>query len=488
MRRRYLLYIFYIAAWACGMTMLTACSDDSSDLYDGDGAVTFTASLDDLADTRAGLWDEMTTDRLKEYDAYTGSGGFGVFAYYTGNTPWNTAGSTTTPNFMYNLQVYWDSYTAKNWVYSPQKYWPNENQPADDEGATGVNNAHSYVSFFAYAPYVDPTLDLGTDGITALSANTAAGAPTVTYTLSDVPEQQVDLLWGTRGKTSYAQASGETNVADLSAGNVVNTDLTKQTTTERVSFAFKHAMASIDVYVQRIYDEISPSGKKPDTDAAKIFVSQLKLTVPADKFCQQGVLDLATGKWSGTELGTQKELFVDAAHMDANLMGTMQPNTNLTAVQNVELDNFDSKTGCDENLRRLTALPYATMLIPRNGNTGIPVTPTLTYSFVTKDPSLVLDIPNSTGTANFSRITHEVTGAQVIIGTETSTGNYKLLPGYRYILVCYIGVESVQFQVISIEDWDFPMRFTPSIDAFKDVDYKKGTQTPSEWQGKTVNE
>ena len=78
MRRRYLLYIFYIAAWACGMTMLTACSDDSSDLYYGDGAVTFTASLDDLADTRAGLWDEMTTDRLKEYDAYTGSGGFGI--------------------------------------------------------------------------------------------------------------------------------------------------------------------------------------------------------------------------------------------------------------------------------------------------------------------------------------------------------------------------------------------------------------------------
>ena len=470
MRRRYLLYIFYIAAWACGMTMLTGCSDDSGDLYDGDGAVTFTASLDELADTRAGLWDEMTTDRLKEYDAYTGSGGFGVFAYYTGNTPWNTAGSTTTPNFMYNQQVYWDSYTAKNWVYSPQKYWPNENQPADDEGATGVNNAHSYVSFFAYAPYVDPTLDLGTDGITALSANTAAGAPTVTYTLSDVPEQQVDLLWGTRGKTSFSEADGTPNVEAVA----VNTDLTKQTTTERVSFAFKHAMASIDVYVQRIYDEMTPSGKKPATDAAKIFVSQLKLTVPAGKFCQQGVLDLATGKWSGTVLGTQKELFVDAAHMDANLMGTMlQPNTNLTAVQNVELDKFDSKTGCDENLRRLTALPYATMLIPWDGNTGIPVTPTLTYSFVTKDPSLMLDIPNSSGTANFSRITHEVTGAQVIIGTETSPGNYKLLPGYRYILVCYIGVESVQFQVISIEDWDFPLRFTPDIDAFKNVDYNK---------------
>ena len=207
MRRRYLFYLLYIAVGACGVTMTTGCSEDSGDVSGSDEAIYFTASLDKLADTRAGLWEEMTTDRLKEYDAYTGSGGFGVFAYYTGSTDWSTTGSSTPPNFMYNQQVYWDSYTAKNWVYAPLKFWPNENQPADDEGATG-NNAHSYLSFFAYAPYVDNSMSLGTDGITALSTNTKNGAPTVTYKLSDKPEEQVDLLWGTRGKASYSEADG----------------------------------------------------------------------------------------------------------------------------------------------------------------------------------------------------------------------------------------------------------------------------------------
>ena len=469
MRKRYLLYILYITAGAFGMTMLTGCSHDSDDVPDGNAAISFTASLDELADTRAGLLGEMTTDRLKEYDAFTGSGGFGVFAYYTGSATWSTAGSSTPPNFMYNQQVYWDGTTANNWAYAPLKYWPNENQPADDEGATGVNNAHSYLSFFAYAPYVDNSMSLGTSGITALSANTANGNPTVTYVLSDDPEQQVDILWGKRGKATYQEADGTPNTEAAT----VNTDLTKQTTTERVSFAFRHALASIDVYVQRIYDELTASGKTPSDDAAKIFVGQLKLQIPVGTYLAEGILDLATGTWSGTGLDTSKELTVNAADMDANLMGTLQPNTNLTAVQNVELDDFDSKTGADENLRRLTVLPYATMLIPRAGNAGIPVTPTLTYSFVTKDPSLVLDIPNSTGTAYFSRITHEVTGSQVTIGTETSPGSYELLPGYRYILVCYIGVESVRFQVVGIEDWDFPLRFTPSIDAFSKEEKEK---------------
>lgn len=59
---------------------------------------------------------------------------------------------------MYNQSV---TYSLGNsvWQYEPIKYWPNDNNPADDQGATG-SQAHSYLSFFAYAPYVNGTVTL----------------------------------------------------------------------------------------------------------------------------------------------------------------------------------------------------------------------------------------------------------------------------------------------------------------------------------------
>lgn len=402
----------------------------------------FSTSTDDFTDTRAGSTTPMDDAQMR----YTG---FGVFAYYTGESNWNSVGTSTIPNFMYNQQITWGAIDALGnyeWQYTPLKYWPNDNQPADDEGATG-SQAHSYVSFFAYAPYVDHTTDLGSTGITNFTSNSTTGDPKVTYVLAAEPANQVDLLWGTRGKSTYHEADGTPNTESVT----VNTDLTKQTTTERVDFLFKHALACIDIYVQRIYDEVLPTGKTPDTEATKIFVNELKLTFPAKHNYTSGELNLATGIWDITDddSNPEKVFTVQGDLLASTIRGTGEPNSNLPYVQAYELENFndnDKRPGVISTPTRLTHTSYATMLLPRD----VTFTPSVSYSFVTRDNELALnDVTASDGT-HFSRILHkDVTGSPVTITLEKNK---------RYTLICYIGAESVRFEVTNVEDWDFPIR------------------------------
>ena len=418
-------------------------------------------STEAMTATRAGTLGSMSDDVLQDVGA-------GIFAYYTGSTPWATAQSTALPNFMYNQWVDYDP-TAKEWQYAPLKYWPNDNQPADDEGAQG-SEPQNYVSFFAYAPYVASPLTPGAKetGIIGFSANEATGAPHVTYRLNASGTQQVDLLWGTRGKTSYAQASGKTNVADLSAGNVVNTDLTKQTTTERVDFLFKHALACVDIYVQRVYDEMTPSGKAPASGDTHIYISRLALSVASGGLAVQGQLNLATGEFDQniTRNTDAFAVVIDSTRIRSNLVGSQLPNSHLTEVRALELNDFASHEGVTSALQRLTNETFATMFIPVAGE-AVTVTPSVTYSFVTEDDALEHGLTNTTATHRYARIHHpDIKGSAVTIGTETSPGNFLLERGKRYVLVCYIGVESVQYEVIGIEDWDFPLRFVPEVDPF----------------------
>ena len=94
---------------------------------------------------------DMTTDDLQHT-------GFGVFARNTGASLFKDDKAAEF-DFMFNQEVTWDNSLTENvtqWVYQPTKYWPNDNNPADDEGAIG-SQEHSYVSFYAYAPWVDDT-------------------------------------------------------------------------------------------------------------------------------------------------------------------------------------------------------------------------------------------------------------------------------------------------------------------------------------------
>jgi len=81
--------------------------------------------------TRAGTPGSINTEVLRKANY-----GFGVFAHYTGTSKWEEAYSETTPNFMWNQFVMYNT-SSSLWTYEPMKYWPNDNSTADTDGATG---------------------------------------------------------------------------------------------------------------------------------------------------------------------------------------------------------------------------------------------------------------------------------------------------------------------------------------------------------------
>jgi len=176
--------------------------------------------------TRAGKPGDLTADGLK-----TGihkSEGFGVIAYYHDGSIYD---GHQIPNFMYNKQV---TYNGTAFDYSPIMYWPNET------GDAAQSEHIDRLSFFGYAPYVDNSPSTGRasssadeTGITALTCNTYAGDPMVTY-VSEFADMKngVDLCW---------------------AKPVL--DKVKPTVSERVVMNFRHATAKLNVQVNALVDD-----------------------------------------------------------------------------------------------------------------------------------------------------------------------------------------------------------------------------------------
>lgn len=296
----------YFVAAVCAALTFSACSSDKLEAYSGQtlenpespsNAISFGTYMGKTGTTRAGYENTtgMTTALLKDGGT---SGGFGVFAYYTGKNTYGQqqkstytsesgSASNISPNFMYNQQV---TYSTDHWTYDPIKYWPNDfaNPGAVDNQSDAAQGSDTYggnVSFFAYAPYVEVTQataanidganpatgaingSITADGITHLSGNAYAGDPIVTYTIpSDINEggNWVDLLWGTANGTS--QKATDTGTANTNTGvggsaiqgspgtthatailddNFVNANLNKQKVDGTVGFLFKHALAKI---------------------------------------------------------------------------------------------------------------------------------------------------------------------------------------------------------------------------------------------------
>lgn len=195
----------------------------------------------------------MDLDKLKTQ-------GFGVFAQYTGDKIWSTYTKTVPFNFMWNQAVDW---TDPNWTYTPVKYWPNDNQHADDQGATG-SQTHSYLQFFGYAPKVEPadlpgTLDAGgvlsdaggpddlaeQDGIIAMTANTVNADASCLYYRTSLekpfdPDESVDLLWAkAQDRYKYDDTSDAADDGRVS---------------DKVDLLFKHALSLFTVTVQGLFD------------------------------------------------------------------------------------------------------------------------------------------------------------------------------------------------------------------------------------------
>ena len=156
--------LFFAAAAA----MMTACSntDELTGLQVQENNQQTPIAFDVYAGktiTRAGLPGGKYTEGTQVYYGITNKSitagshaeaGFGVFGYYTNNDHFDT--NSSIPNFMYNQPVVYDgTISTPAWTYEPAKYWPNE------FGNSAQSDDVDYLSFFAYAPFVDVTYNTG---------------------------------------------------------------------------------------------------------------------------------------------------------------------------------------------------------------------------------------------------------------------------------------------------------------------------------------
>lgn len=157
-------------------------------------AVTRTDPLPIVYGRTAPTTDRGVYDESVLYGAAGTDGkGFGVYAIYTGSTPYANAASADNVErqlVMLNQQVTKANQNG-SWDYTPKRFWPG--------------NA-SNISFFAYAPYnatgadypVDANVSTdATDGFTYVKAANFA-APNISWT----HESQKDLLYGVANQAS----------------------------------------------------------------------------------------------------------------------------------------------------------------------------------------------------------------------------------------------------------------------------------------------
>ncbi len=134
---------------------------------------------------------------------------FGVFAYYTKTSNWNSVkNSTAVPNFMYNQDVAFD---GTSYTYSPLKYWPN--------------NTNDKITFWAYSPYSAEPVLYKTNSTTVFN-NATKNIPDIRFTVTD-------------GQTDFMISE-------------VATNKTRPATNAPVVLTFKHTLSKLSFYAKKV--------------------------------------------------------------------------------------------------------------------------------------------------------------------------------------------------------------------------------------------
>lgn len=430
------------------LLLLTACSEHEEEVTPANAeAVLFGANVGTSADTRAAYTGNIDNlDTLKDIPE-----GFGVFAYITESSLWESVKTTATPDFMYNQSVYWGvqyldgSTPVYDWIYTPLKYWPNY--------SNNDNDHPRYVSFFAYAPFTAEGVSAGITGFPTDADKT----PHVTYQMGPIADGKTSVLVSEHTDLLYASCT-DARRNDNGAITVEGSTNTYQ----KVPLTFHHAMSCVDVYIQRVYNEEAFSGNKPAAETnTKLFIGKLELT-STSTITTKGDIYLKDGSWSNTT-GTTTLVFNESEFTDS-IRGTTNTGTSdldKAIISDSELDKWGrDKFGIDERERPLFTGEKSMMMIPQT----VTFTPTITYSMITRDNSLETGYLTDKDDNRYSRIVNTVSGNPI---TLTFT------KGKRYTLLIHVGVETVEFEVISIEDWDFPIRYTTDVDDAEDETIEK---------------
>ena len=440
---------------------------------DGKYPIGFTAYAD-RAITRGGQTGLTDITALRK-----STGAFGVFAYYTDLKKYD---QTYVPNYMYNQGVFWngeDGTAGTNtWIYSPVMYWPNES------GNDAQSDDEDKVSFFAYAPYVASgsaaagSIDTSADptaaswGITGFSRNTNAGDPLVKYIANFSTRNTVDLCWGVCNEPSWAKIQGGTSQSMTTGLPWIDVER-PQTTTQKMNFTFKHALAQLNVQIDADVDinshsDSSDPAKNPNLDGnTKVYVRSISFTGIAMK----GALNLNNTvanqalwlDYSGTtDLPYGESVTVKDGRRDGREGTSGAEATNETpAGLNPEIiQNSTATTGVTTTYQNLFApsgpitlgnptdeqlaarLKEPVYVIP----TGEAMTVTIVYDVETRNDDLTSYL--SDGVTHGSSIENKITKTIYYNGSGLS-----LESGKKYTLALHLGMNSMKFNA-SVDSWD----------------------------------
>ena len=357
--------------------------------------------------TKAGAAGQTTTTSIKRAEG--DGGGFGVFAYYTDNG--NYAASAK-PNFMYNQGVF---YNSSKWEYTPVKYWPNEY-------GTGANSQGTdKVSFFAYAPYVATGATMGSYGITAfVPANDESGDPKITYVIDPTPSTAVDLCWAVESSTGLPWLNK-----------------TKQSTTGKVEFLFKHALARFNVNVRGYFDAVRTEEGAVSTDNidsnTKITIEKIEIK---GTFAPWGVLNL-------NNTVANKALWNLATAAETTL-----------TIPNADIHSSLKATEGGE-----ASFPSITGVTKTNVNVFTGAAPTKTdatyYTFIPTDEDITLNVKITYYvTTDDDKLAGEISCVKNVINKDiTFTGGFAC--GLNYNLNIVLGMTTVKLEA-TVSDWADP--------------------------------
>lgn len=420
--------------------------------------------------------------------------GFGVFGYYTSNGEYDVNNST--PNFMYNQKVTYSS-SAAAWTYEPVKYWPNE------FGDAAVSDDLDKLSFFAYAPYQEVTVNTGVAvnnytsaddfapssatpdfkaamlermnnqklNITQVTKNTSSGDPIVKYVVDFHPSTSVDLLWGVAAADVDYTGMNTSTPATVSPGNCF-IDLTKQNNvSKKLKWNFKHALAQLNVQICTVVDAATSSGEGStaigtegdgttvDTNT-KVWLRSVTFT---DGFATEGALNLhsedvdASVTVAADRVANAKPNWLD---YDGSRDLTFEPVTLYDGLK-------DGKEGTTNNIQKneTPAALNPALTQANNANSGVPITLTNLFdgSMTANDPIYVIPTGEEMEITVLYDIETEdkslaglladnLTHGSTIENKITKSTGLTIEAGKSYTVKIYLGIESVKFDV-AVTDW-----------------------------------
>ena len=422
--------------------------------------------------------------------------GFGVYAYVTSDdnkndAKWASKKASAKPNFMANQYV---TYNTSGWTYSPVKYWPNQaninGSGVDDLGGGSAENNGTnidYVSFFAYAPYVESTnapfygsvtvgetttgsvaraaaaaleaatspatgnvikSDFAYDGIISLPGAEETGDPKITYVVPAEPAYGVDLMYGVAAR-AYAEKETTGQVGEAVVAGMPFLDMTKEVVDDKISYRFQHALTKLGINVDAYFDEVSGAHTN-DVDAnTRIVIESISIQGASQKLYSYGVLNL-NNTAANTPLWEAQDAEV------TNLTSRIATGLSLVPIETISTGLTLATASKEQGAKYFALQPLGVtktkkslfgndisgngnatlMLIPGSSNaTASEVSITIKYHVITRDANLANGV---------SDITNEITN---------SLGTIALKAGSQTIINMHLGMTTVKIDA-QVADWD----------------------------------